>query len=173
MTDWDFYCNVYHGDAIPLENWVYYELRAAEQLERYRRIYTVTVPADMPDSEQCAVCAMAEALYGFDLLLQRSIRFPHDDFDRNAALPALVYHEFCPSGVPIPKSQDHIGVLDDLKVPAQRGGPAILLILRKKFCEPDAVRLRVFPGGRIDSFGSTADDLCHILWQVQAQLFYL
>lgn len=69
MTDWDFYCNVYHGDAIPLENWVYYELRAAEQLERYRRIYTVTVPADMPDSEQCAVCAMAEALYGFDLLL--------------------------------------------------------------------------------------------------------
>lgn len=69
MTDWDFYCNVYHGDAIPLENWVYYELRAAEQLERYRRIYTVTVPADMPDSEQRAVCAMAEALYGFDLLL--------------------------------------------------------------------------------------------------------
>lgn len=69
MTDWDFYRNTYHGDAIPLEEWTRYELRASEQLERYRRIYTVAVPADMPDAEQRAVCAMAEALYGFDLLL--------------------------------------------------------------------------------------------------------
>lgn len=65
-TDWDFYCNVYHGSTIPLEDWTYCELRAAEQLERYKRIYTVTAPS--PDSEQRAACAMAEALYGFDLL---------------------------------------------------------------------------------------------------------
>ena len=66
ITDWDFYRNSYHGSTIPFEDWTYCELRAAEQLERYKRIYTVT--ALSPDSEQRAVCAMAEALYGFDLL---------------------------------------------------------------------------------------------------------
>lgn len=67
-VDWDFYCNVYHGSTIPLEDWTYCELRAAEQLAQYKRIYTVTIPEDLPDGEQRAVCAMAEALYGFDLL---------------------------------------------------------------------------------------------------------
>lgn len=68
MTDWDFYLNVYHGSAIPFEDWSYCELRAAAQLERYKRIYTVTTPEGKPDSEDMAVCAMAEAMYGFDLL---------------------------------------------------------------------------------------------------------
>lgn len=67
MTDWAFYRDAFHGSAIPLEDWAYCEARAAEQLERYRRIYAVTAPG--PDSEQRAVCAMAEALYTFDLLL--------------------------------------------------------------------------------------------------------
>ncbi len=68
MTDWEFYCNVYCGNAIPLEDWPCCETRAAEQLGHYKRIYTVSVPDDMPDGEQRAVCAMAEALYSFDLL---------------------------------------------------------------------------------------------------------
>lgn len=68
-ADWDFYCNIFHGSTVPLEDWTYCELRASEQLERYKRIYTVSVPEDLPDAEQRAVCAMAEALYGFDLLL--------------------------------------------------------------------------------------------------------
>lgn len=68
MISYDFYVNVYHGRTIPLEEWEPYEARAAEQLARYKRIYTVTVPEDMPDGENRAVCAMAEALYGFDLL---------------------------------------------------------------------------------------------------------
>lgn len=68
MADWDFYINVYHGSAIPQEEWPYCEARASEQLARYKRIYTVTVPEDTPDGEDRAVCAMAEALYGFDLL---------------------------------------------------------------------------------------------------------
>lgn len=66
MVDFDFYVNVYHGGSIPGEEWPQYQARAADQLERYRRIYTVTAPG--PDSEAMAVCAMAEALYGFDLL---------------------------------------------------------------------------------------------------------
>lgn len=68
MADWDFYLNVYHGNTIPAEDWTAYADRASEQLVRYKRIYTVTVPEDMPDGEQRAVCAMAEALYGFDFL---------------------------------------------------------------------------------------------------------
>lgn len=68
MTDLDFYWNVYHGSAIPSDEWTAYEARAAEQLTRYKRIYAVSIPEDMPDAEGRAVCAMAEALYSFDLL---------------------------------------------------------------------------------------------------------
>ncbi|MBD5161446.1 MAG: hypothetical protein HDT14_05415 [Oscillibacter sp.] len=68
MTDYSFYQDTYHGSAIPQEDWPYCEARAADQLARYKRIYTVTIPEDMPDGEERAVCAMAEALYGFDLL---------------------------------------------------------------------------------------------------------
>ena len=68
MTDYDFYANVYLGSAIEPEEFPSYALRAYEQLARYKRIYTVTVPEDLPDGEDRAVCAMAEALHGFDLL---------------------------------------------------------------------------------------------------------
>ena len=64
--DFDFYLNEYKGGGIPVEEWPAYERRAAEQLERYKRVYTVAAPG--PDSEDRAVCAMAEALYGFDLI---------------------------------------------------------------------------------------------------------
>lgn len=66
MPDFDFYRGVYCGSSIPAEEWPAYGRRAADQLERYRRIYTVSAPG--PDSEAMAVCAMADALYGFDLL---------------------------------------------------------------------------------------------------------
>ena len=52
--------------SIPPEECVYYEAQAQDQLERYKRIYTVREP--FPDSEQRAMRAMAEALYNFDLL---------------------------------------------------------------------------------------------------------
>lgn len=66
MVGFDFYLNDYHGGSITSEEWPAYERRAADQLGRYQRIYTVTAPG--PDSEAMAVCAMAEALYSFDLL---------------------------------------------------------------------------------------------------------
>lgn len=66
VPDWDFYLNVYHGGTIPPEEWPQYRARAKDQLGRYKRSYTVSAPA--PDSEAMAVCAMAEALYSFDLL---------------------------------------------------------------------------------------------------------
>ena len=66
MVDYDFYVSIYRGGSVPEEEWPPCEQRAAAQLERYRRIYTVTAAA--PDSEAMAVCAMAEALYGFDCM---------------------------------------------------------------------------------------------------------
>lgn len=66
MVDYDFYVNIYRGNSIPAEEWPSYELRAATQLERYKRIYQITIPG--PDSEPMAVCAMAEAQHAFDLL---------------------------------------------------------------------------------------------------------
>lgn len=66
MTGYDFYTGTYHGGAISAEEWPAYVGRAEDQLTRYKRIYTVTPPG--PDSEAMAMCAMAEALYSFDLL---------------------------------------------------------------------------------------------------------
>ena len=68
MVAYAFYLNDYHGGAIASENWPTYEARAAAQLARYKRIYTVTVPEDSSDAESMAVCAMAEALQSFDLI---------------------------------------------------------------------------------------------------------
>lgn len=67
MVEYGFYRDVYRGGVIPEEEWPQYRARGSEQLARYRRIYTVAAPG--PDSEAMAVCAMAEAMHGFDLLL--------------------------------------------------------------------------------------------------------
>lgn len=66
MVDFDFYTNDYRGNSISLEDWQTYEARATAQLTRYKRIYTVK--AQEENSEALAVCAMAEALYSFDLI---------------------------------------------------------------------------------------------------------
>lgn len=66
MTDYDFYVNTYLGSSIPEDEWPACERRAAAQLARYRRIYQVA--ASRPRAKDMAVCAMAEALYSFDLL---------------------------------------------------------------------------------------------------------
>ncbi len=66
MVDYGFYESIYHGSTIPFEEWAAYEARAAAQLARYKRIYTVTALDE--NAESMAVCAMAEALHGFDLI---------------------------------------------------------------------------------------------------------
>ena len=66
MVDYGFYMNSYRGSSIPAESWMEYEVRAATQLSRYKRIYTVKAPEE--NSEAFAVCAMAEAMYSFDLI---------------------------------------------------------------------------------------------------------
>lgn len=66
MVEYEFYKTAYLGGSIPEDDWPSYEARAAAQLARYKRIYTVTAPE--ADAGSKAVCAMAEALYGFDLI---------------------------------------------------------------------------------------------------------
>lgn len=59
-----FYTVDYSGDGIPdEETFDRLAKRAAAQLARYRRIYTVAAPEG--DSERMAICAMADALYYF------------------------------------------------------------------------------------------------------------
>lgn len=66
MVDYSFYESGYRGGSIPPEEFPRLAQRAAEQLERYKRIYTVTVPPGSADAEKKAVCAMADALYTFE-----------------------------------------------------------------------------------------------------------
>lgn len=68
MVDHKFYTDTFHGGSIAAAEWPAYERTAASVLTRYKRIYTVTVPEDAPDAESMAICAMAEALYSFDLI---------------------------------------------------------------------------------------------------------
>ena len=63
MVDFPFYVSTYRGSSVSEADWPLFEKRAAEQLARYKRIYTVTAPDK--NAEAMAVCAMAEALAYF------------------------------------------------------------------------------------------------------------
>ena len=65
MVEHEFYILEYHGASISSpDEWYTYESRAAAQLERYKRIYTVSAPDE--NAESMAICAMADAFYAFD-----------------------------------------------------------------------------------------------------------
>jgi hypothetical protein len=66
MVSYAFYENTYLGGSVPEEEWPGYERRAAAQLARYKRLYTVV--ASSYEGESMAICAMAEALLSFDLI---------------------------------------------------------------------------------------------------------
>lgn len=70
MVDYAFYAQQYNGSAIEDNEWRYYEARAAEKLEQYKRAYKVTEPAEQ--AEMKAVCAMADALHNFDVIANGS-----------------------------------------------------------------------------------------------------
>lgn len=65
MVAFAFYKDTYKGGSIPEADWPFFESGAESQLNRYKRMFTVTVPEDLPDAESLAVCAMADALYYF------------------------------------------------------------------------------------------------------------
>lgn len=64
MVDHAFYTGTYRGNSIPPSDFDRLAARAMAQLARYKRIYTVTGDATAEDN---AVCAMADALYFFEV----------------------------------------------------------------------------------------------------------
>ena len=64
MADYTFYTDTYLGGSIPSADFPRLAARASQQLNRYKRLYTVTAPAT--DSEGMAICAMADAMYYFE-----------------------------------------------------------------------------------------------------------
>lgn len=64
MADYAFYTGTYLGGSIPEADFSRLAKRAGEQLARYKRLYTVTAPG--ADSENMAICAMADAMYYFE-----------------------------------------------------------------------------------------------------------
>lgn len=67
MPDYTFYLGTYMGDSIPENDFSRLIKRAGEQLARYKRIYTVT--AQEENSEDMALCAMADALAYYEAAL--------------------------------------------------------------------------------------------------------
>lgn len=63
MIEYEFYEHIYKGSSISLDEWIPFEKRAAEKLEHYKRIYTVTAPDE--SAEAMATCAMADSLAYF------------------------------------------------------------------------------------------------------------
>lgn len=61
MADYAIYANDYMGCSIPEQEYFFYAARAQEQLEHYKRVYTVEAPSK--NAEELAVCAMADVLY--------------------------------------------------------------------------------------------------------------
>ena len=61
MVGYDFYINDYDGCSIPVLEFSFYAARAADQLDYYKRIYTVEVSDSK--AEKLAMCAMADVIY--------------------------------------------------------------------------------------------------------------
>lgn len=64
MVEYEFYRDTW-GGSMPQKEFAALMFRAAAQLERYKRIYTVNAPDE--NSEKYAICAMVDALYYFQL----------------------------------------------------------------------------------------------------------
>ena len=60
MLTYEFYKGTYLGSSINEQEWPLVSARAQDQLNRYKRIYTVVAPEE--DSEAMAVCAMADVI---------------------------------------------------------------------------------------------------------------
>ena len=61
MADYEFYRNIFLGDAVPEQAFPGAVRQASDVLDRFRRVYQVETPG--PDSENMALCAMAESIY--------------------------------------------------------------------------------------------------------------
>ena len=65
LLDYSYYRYTY-GGSIPAAEWYRLKTRAVEELARYKRSYTVTVPD--PESEAKAICAMTDTFAYFEMM---------------------------------------------------------------------------------------------------------
>lgn len=68
MTSFDFYTGAYFGSSIPAEEWIVLCRDSEAKVSHYERIYKVDWIAE--DSRSMAVCAVADAMYSFEKLMQ-------------------------------------------------------------------------------------------------------
>lgn len=66
MVSYEFYIEQYGGDLITISEWNTYARQAEAKLNRYKKMYTVR--PNSINSEEMAMCAMAEAMHNFDVL---------------------------------------------------------------------------------------------------------
>lgn len=66
MPDYAFYTDEYLGEDLPREEFDHYLRRASDLLERYRDVFHLTPREGLVRPEDCALCAIAEAMYAFD-----------------------------------------------------------------------------------------------------------
>ena len=71
MLEYKFYKETYLGDSIPEADFPRLAKRAGEQLSQYKRAYTVESPEE--DSESLATCAIADAMYYFEVAVNGGI----------------------------------------------------------------------------------------------------
>lgn len=112
MVDYEFYSSVYHGGAIPDDDWAELEARAADQLRRYKRIYTVTAPDEQAegnfiiDGINAFIRGVNKAFALIGALTGRSVSI--DTLPR-VELPRLA------AGAVIPPNKEFLAVLGDQK----------------------------------------------------------
>ena len=92
------------------------------------------------------------------------------DDNGDITLTAVVDHIFCPARRAVPERQDYIGSFNDLDIPLQRSGPAVLLILRQKLGQLDSMRQRVLPCGGVHALRTARNDLAHSIGEVLLQV---
>lgn len=63
---YQFYTTTYKSDSIPTGQWDRVELRASEILDHYKDIFEIEAPANKPNAESMAICAIADAFYFFE-----------------------------------------------------------------------------------------------------------
>lgn len=92
------------------------------------------------------------------------------DDNGDITLAAVVNHILCPAGRSVPERQDNIGGLNDLDIPLQWSGTAVLLILRQKLGQLDSMRQRVLPCGSVHALRTARNDLAHSIGEVLLQV---
>lgn len=65
MPDYAFYRDKYLGEDIPEDAFPRYAKRAQAKLARFKQMFLVTPRPGVPDAEENALCAVADALYDF------------------------------------------------------------------------------------------------------------